>query len=611
MPNSKRNLLIVTFFLLVSSVLFYGCQKELSTENGGTPVVITNQTSIEGRVTDESNMPVAGAKVKAGIATTQTDKNGMFKIANAAFTTSETFVTIEKPGYFKGSRNFFSRSGSNNFVRIQLLRKSVSARIPSATGGDAAMRGNGGSVHFDANSFVTESGAPYNGTVLVATQYIDPAAADVNMQMPGDLRGTNTAGENVGLKSYAMAAVELTGESGQKLQIKPGTKATLSLNIPAALLATAPATIPLWYFNDSTGLWKQEGTAIKNGDNYEGEVAHFSFWNCDDPYYFVKIKMHVLNGAGQALIGAKVQITSTTRGSTAYDYTDNNGYVDGYVPKNETLQLQVFNSCNQAAYTANAGPFTADADLGNITLTQSTTTVYGTAVNCSNQPVADGYVQIILNGHTEFAGITNGNFSSTFLNCPGNNSMLIIAVDNSSLQQSTASTVAVSSNNINLGQLTACGVSANTFFNLTINGTTLSGNTPDFYRYGWRDDSTNIYYNGDIDYYYAAYDSTVTKYVYFVLTLPYNNVFTVPSLYNNFNMGYSGITNSAEEYSLEALDTLTQKIRFTEYGGPGQFIAGDFTGQLERLNYTSNGNAATDTVNATLTFRVRHVTNPF
>jgi hypothetical protein len=610
MLHSKKNLLTIALFLFVSSVVFYGCQKELSSENGGAPIVITNQTSVEGRVTDEGNMPVAGAKVKAGITTTQTDKNGMFKIDNAAFTTSETFVTIEKPGYFQGSRNFFSRSGSNNFVRIQLLRKSISARISSATGGDADMRGNGGSVHFDANSFVTESGAPYNGTVLVATQYIDPSAADVNMQMPGDLRGTNTAGENVGLKSYAMAAVELTGESGQKLQIKPGTKATLSLNIPASLLAAAPATIPLWYFNDSTGLWKQEGTAVKNGDSYEGEVSHFSFWNCDDPYYFVKLKMHVINSAGQPIIGAKVQITSATGGGTVYDYTDNKGYVDGYVPKNETLQLMVLNNCNQAAYTGNIGPFTADADLGNITLTQNTTTVYGTAVNCSNTPVTDGYVQIILNGNTEFAGIINGNFSSTFLNCQANNSMLLIAVDNSNLQQSTASTVVINSNNVNVGQLTACGVSANTFFNLTINGTTLSGNTPDFYRYGWRDDTANIY-NGTVDYLYAAYDSTVTKYIYFGLSLPYNNIFTVPSLYSDFYMGYSGITNSAEEYNLEPLDPVNQKIRFTEYGGLGQFIAGDFTGQIKRDKYAPNGNSITDTVNATLTFRVRHVTNPF
>jgi hypothetical protein len=610
MLRSKKNLLIIALSLLVSSVVFYGCQKELSSENGGAPIVITSQTSIEGRVTDESNMPVAGAKVKAGIAITETDKNGMFKIDNAVFTTSETFVTIEKPGYFKGSRNFFSRSGSNNFVRIQLLRKSISARISSATGGDADMRGNGGSVHFDANSFITEGGAPYNGTVLVATQYIDPSAADVNMQMPGDLRGTNTAGENVGLKSYAMAAVELTGESGQKLQIKPGIKATLSLNIPASLLATAPATIPLWYFNDSTGLWKQEGTAVKNGDNYEGDVAHFSFWNCDAPYYFVKIKTHVVNSASQPIVGAKVQITSTTSAGTAYDYTDNNGYVDGYIPKNEILELKILNNCNQPVYTANIGPFTTDADLGNITLTQNTTTVYGTAVNCNNSAVTDGYVQIILNGNTEFAGITNGNFTSTFLNCQTNGSMQLIAVDNFNLQQSVASTVAINGNNVNVGQLTACGVSANTFFNLTINGTTLSGNTPDFYRYGWRNDSASIY-NGNIDYLYAAYDSTVTRYIYFGLDLPYNNIFTVPSLYNDFYMGYSGISNVTEDIGLDPLDAVNQKIRFTEYGGLGQFIAGDFTGQLMRSKYNPNGNAVTDTVNATLTFRVRHVTNPF
>ncbi len=55
-----------------------------------------------------------------------------------------------------------------------------------------------------------------------------------------------------------MAAVELTGTSGELLQIATGKKATLTLSIPSSLAASAPATIPLWFFDEAKGLWKEE-----------------------------------------------------------------------------------------------------------------------------------------------------------------------------------------------------------------------------------------------------------------------------------------------------------------------------------------------------------------
>ena len=607
MLSFKPNLKFPAFLLFTISVVLFSCQKDFSNENNLPNPVFLTSTSIEGRVTDETGLPVYGASVKAGTRTMQTDKNGMFRFSNATFTTTENFVTVSKNGFFKGSRTFFAREKSNNFVRIQLLRKTISARLDAIVGGDADMRGNGGSVHFEPNSFVTMSGSLYTGTVLVATHYLNPTDADISDQMPGDLRGTSAAGTTVGLKSFGMVAVELTDEGGQKLQIKNGLPATLNINIPASISASAPVNIPLWYFNDSTGLWKQEGNAVKSGDKYIGTVTHFSFWNCDDPYEYVKIKAHIINNAGLAVPGVKVQIIAAN-GASAYDYTDNNGFVDGFVPKNQTLSLQVLNSCNQTAYTGNIGPFNVMTDIGNITITQATTTIYGTAVNCSNAAVTDGYVQVTLNGTTSFAGLINGAFSYTFLNCNGNNSAQLLAVDNGASQQGNNVSINLNGSTVNAGVLTACGVSANTFFNLTINGTLLSANTAEYSRYGWRDTSY-VDSSGKCDYVYAAYDSSVNKYLYAVLNLPVTQIFSVPASFSLTGMGYSGITGNSEEVEMNPIN-VNQNLSLTEYGSQGQFISGNLTGQFRRSRYVNN-QTLEDTVNAVLNFRVRHVSSPF
>jgi hypothetical protein len=64
-------------------------------------------------------------------------------------------------------------------------------------------------------------------------------------------------------------------------KLQPGKTAKLRFTIPSSLRSTAPATIPLWSVDETTGLWKQEGSATKGTDYYEGDVSHFSFWNCD------------------------------------------------------------------------------------------------------------------------------------------------------------------------------------------------------------------------------------------------------------------------------------------------------------------------------------------
>ncbi len=81
--------------------------------------------------------------------------------------------------------------------------------------------------------------------------------------------------------SFGMMAVVLESTSGEKLQIAKDKSAKLTIPIPSSIQSSAPASISLWYVDEQTGLWKEEGTATKNGTSYVGDVKHFSFWNAD------------------------------------------------------------------------------------------------------------------------------------------------------------------------------------------------------------------------------------------------------------------------------------------------------------------------------------------
>src|SRR5262249_46667295 len=156
----------------------------------------------------------------------------------------------------------------------------VSGTVSGSGGGTVTVQG-GGNVVFAGNSFVNTAGnSAYTGTVSVSTYFLNPTASNFTDIMPGTLRGISANNEETGLQSFGMMAVELTGAGGEKLQLGANKTATLTFPIPAGLQASAPATIPLWSFNDTTGLWKEEGFATKQGTNYVGSVSHFSFWNC-------------------------------------------------------------------------------------------------------------------------------------------------------------------------------------------------------------------------------------------------------------------------------------------------------------------------------------------
>ncbi len=200
-------------------------------------------------------------------------------------------------------------------------------------------------------------GNPYSGNINVYATYIDPTADDIAQAMPGSFMADDKNNKRVTLTSYGMLAVELESSAGEKLQIAPGSVATLTTPIPSSIQSSAPATIALWYVNEQTGIWKEEGSAIKKGNNYIGEVKHFSFWNCDISIPAVTLSVTLKTGKGVPIVHGVVRLTLSAPGSPsqAYGNTDSLGQVSGLVPANQPIVLEVLDPCNNAVYTKSIG----------------------------------------------------------------------------------------------------------------------------------------------------------------------------------------------------------------------------------------------------------------
>lgn len=294
--------------LLVALVLLVGpwsaCQDDL------VPLGKTADVTFAGRIIDQNDQPVYGAQVQAGDQLTTTDLNGVFRLPATRVAADNAQLSVHKAGYFAFSRAYVVENKALQTVVVQLLAKTQVGLVSAAQGGLVQVPG-GPILTFPANSVATVDGRSYGGTVVVYARYLDPAAPDLALYMPGDLRGISVGGEEQSLATFGMIAVEISGAEGEALQIAAGSEVQLSMPVSAGQAALAPASIPLWYFDLGKARWIEEGSAQLIGNEYVGQVKHFSFWNCDDPYPLVTLRGKVFIGDEQhPLANAIVRIAA-------------------------------------------------------------------------------------------------------------------------------------------------------------------------------------------------------------------------------------------------------------------------------------------------------------
>ena len=564
---------ILILILVASLSLFIACQKHLDNQSQipkppDSDPEVTVTATIQGRVTDPDGNAVLGATVTSGNTTAQTDANGMFRFNGIQASKDFGFVKVSKTGFFTGSRTIMTSTAGSNYVQIELLKRESGAMVNSSGQIDINFADQC-LMHVNNLKLInTANQAAYNGDAHVYETWIDPTDPKLASRMPGDLRGIDSTNKTVALKSYGMMAVEFEGTGGEKLQVAPGQQIGISMPIPATLLGAAPNTIPLWYFNDTTGKWIQQGYATKQGESYVGTVSHFTYWNCDYPSDIVYFHVNLKDQTNNPLAFTQLDVNNPDYNDTRSSFSDSTGLVQGWIPKNISLNFTVRSICGDPLFSQAEGPFATDQDLGIFNVTVSplnALTVHGTVVNCANAPVANGFASITVDGLSYGANVVNGDFSATIIRCstaPGQ--VGLIVGDLTANVRSTSASFPISGSDLNTGQSQACGAALDQYINFSISGTSYSVTVPPD-SISTQGAPTYTYING------FSGDFGTSNYKAANFNVPIASVGTSTMAYLTFTIGNSWYFEKAD-------DPINCSI--TQFDGPGGYVIGSFTGNV-------------------------------
>jgi len=447
--------ILFAFLILVA----IGCRKDDYTETPtiiNPPIIESVETGVSGVVSDESGEALARATVQVRSRETTTDANGYFFIDNIVLDGQGSLVTVSKAGHFTGYKQVFPTKEGGSFARFALVPKGQAQTFSSSSGATVSV-GDEASVVFPADAISYADGQAYTGTVKLYSTYFDPTDGNTFVTMPGNLGGQDAQGNRVQLGTYGMIGVELEDSNGRKLQLKEGKAATISLNIPSEIVASAPETIPLWHFDEQLGIWTEDGQAIKQDNSYTGQVSHFSFWNCDRPWPAVKLKMTLVDESGSPINAYHVSVFAEGVGA-ACGTSNSFGQVCGYVPAGVELTVLAY-SCDEEVVNQSIGTLQQDTDIGNVEILflTNTTTIEGRLLDCLGQGSSRAYGVLKYEGFFDEIIVpdADGNFSKTFTACTNVGSSITF-YDKTELTTSETIQIDVNTEINNLGDITVC-----------------------------------------------------------------------------------------------------------------------------------------------------------
>lgn len=415
----------------------------------------TTTRSFIGTVLNSKKLPIQNAEVSIKNNTVLTDHNGVFSFNAIDVNDRFAHIKVKKDGFLNTSRSVVPTDSASNVSIIMLEEKTTKAVSSGET--SKIDLDNGASVQLDGN-FINADGTPYTGEVNVILHYLNPENDDTQQQMPGMLYAKNNDGEERMLQTFGMLAVKLKSESGEPLNISPDSEAILTAPVPSKI-SSPPATMPLWYFDENKGYWIEEGEAILKGNTYIGKVNHFSFWNFDLPFETVSLCVTLKDTNNTPITNTKVVITGNSF-DTRTGFTNSSGEICGFVPKNESLVIRVFNNeCgDDPKFITKISPLLEDTSK---TITVDTDAikienVTGKLISCSETPVENGYAILLSGNRSYIAEVTNGNFNFNITKCDDNQEFIIEGFDYDNSKTTGVTNHTFTSPTTNVGTLKSC-----------------------------------------------------------------------------------------------------------------------------------------------------------
>jgi len=545
----------VLFFIMLSLLLLRCKDSESLIPD---PVVFDASAFVE--VEDLQGNPIAGVQIKVGDYQGFTDEDGVLFLKEIEMNPA-TYLTAEKPGYFHGSRRFYPSAGRISTVKLVLMTEQLVGTIQPGTGGTVQV-GDGIVLDFPANAIVDKDGQAFSGAVSVYAQPIMADDPDLSYKMPGDLVGAREDDTRTGMASFGMVAVELRSGSGEVLQVKEGSTVEMKMEVPSSLIASAPSTVPMWYFDEESGWWKEEGEATLVGNEYVAQLPHFSYWNCDAPFEVVKWGATFVYEDGSTASQVEVCLTILSLQTTACAFTDQEGFICGMVAAGEVMLMEVRSPCGDIIYSQQIGPYTDTTMIGPINIPTSSVSfsaVSGLAVDCAGNPVTNGFARIKVGTQNYFAELdeVTGAYSISVMNCD-ESAVTIKLFDKDALTESLVFSFAYAPL-IDAGTITVCEALTE-FIEVEVVG--FSDHFLFYFPYSYtkQQEYTTI----------AGQDSSVV-FKYFYINVPG----TTTGIFTPLG-GEIGVELPNGDRAVAETDDLT--VTITYYGAVGDYIIGTLSG---------------------------------
>jgi|GEM_PF-3300631 len=378
----RKSSLVLLFAIFI---IAFGCNKDpKKNDTPANPNYVTK--TVSGIVVDENETPLVDVNVNVNGNMTVTDQSGAFLLPNITVPKDSFLVKFSKDGYFRNVRSGETGSESNIQLRVGLVNKNAATttQFQANTGGVLSIWSGtlNTTVTFPNDlKYTDENGTPYTGNVIAIGYYVDPSATNFSTLECGTQIGRDSTHAKRHLSTYGSLYMEITDDQGGVLKLDPTSPSfpAISMAIPGLLSASAPNDIFVWSNNFNKSYSNSEGHGSKQGNNYECQVRHFSYWQTAVPHTgSATILGRVIDTYGQPVPGLKVTI------GQYYAVTNYNGHYHLEVPDNLSIPVSVLpvDYFGQGVAPVISGPLN-DGQIDTVNLMVSAMqTLTGNVVNC-------------------------------------------------------------------------------------------------------------------------------------------------------------------------------------------------------------------------------------
>lgn len=346
--------------LLLLSILA-ACSGEDATPPPVAPPPTSSNGTITGRViASDGSGGISNATIEVGTARTSSGADGSYTLSIPA--ADRTVVRADASGFAESFRITRVTAGQSTPFTIQLVKVGVTQNVPIAFEGPITVPSSSAQIVLPANGLVPRTGGSPAANVAVSVTPIDVSTATSGM--PGDF--TASANGNITqIESFGAMLIDVRDSNNVRYSLAPGSTSTIRIPV-STRSSNVPATIPLFYFDDSTGRWIQDGqaTLVGTGSNryYEGIVSRLSYWNADLVTETIFVSGCVRNAAGQPVANALVESDGIDYSGSSQAYTTTDGSFQIPIRKSGKATIIALAGI-QLTNTATAGP-----SVSNITL---------------------------------------------------------------------------------------------------------------------------------------------------------------------------------------------------------------------------------------------------